>query len=83
MKIIGNYKLDGQFDLCCERALNRTKKYRRDMVDYFETKKKLIERSKNAIINITVTIKRAQELDELIAKLKGEPSISDVFRTTT
>lgn len=38
VKIIGNYKLDKQFDLCCERALNRTKKYRRDMVDYFETK---------------------------------------------
>ena len=38
VKIIGNYSLDHQFDLCCERALNRTKKYRRDMVDYFETK---------------------------------------------
>jgi hypothetical protein len=38
VKIIGNYTLDKQFDLCCERALNRTKKYRRDMVDYFETK---------------------------------------------
>jgi len=35
---VGNYNLDSEFDLCCERALNRTRKYRRDMVTYFETK---------------------------------------------
>ena len=35
---MGEYNRDKQFDLCCDRALNRTKKYRRDMVNYFETK---------------------------------------------
>lgn len=35
---LGNYKEDHEFDLCCERALNRTRKYRNDMVPYFETK---------------------------------------------
>lgn len=38
VKKIGNYNLDKQFDLCCERALSRTKVYRRNMVNYFETK---------------------------------------------
>ncbi len=42
-----------------------------------------IDKQKNAIFNITVTIRRTQELEELIAKLKSEASISDVFRTTT
>lgn len=35
---MGDYLMDKEFDLCCERALNRTRKYRRDMVPYFETK---------------------------------------------
>ena len=39
VKIIGQYKSDFEFDLCCERALNRTKKYRSNLVNYFETEK--------------------------------------------
>lgn len=35
---MGEYNQDKQFDLCCDRALNRTKRYRRGMVNYFETK---------------------------------------------
>lgn len=35
---LGNYDLDQQFDLCCERALKKTRAYRNNMVDYFETK---------------------------------------------
>lgn len=38
VEILGNYKYDNDFELCCERALNRTKKYRNNMVNYFETK---------------------------------------------
>lgn len=38
VEALGNYSFDMMFDLCCERALNRTKKYRANMVNYFETK---------------------------------------------
>ena len=38
VEILGNYKYDNDFELCCERAFNRTKKYRNNMVNYFETK---------------------------------------------
>lgn len=34
----GGYELRYEIDLCCEKALNRTKKYRHNMVNYFETK---------------------------------------------
>lgn len=34
---IGGYMLDKEFDSCCERALNATKTYRHNMVNYFET----------------------------------------------
>lgn len=34
----GGYESRYEIDLCCEKALNRTKKYRRNMVNYFETK---------------------------------------------
>lgn len=38
VKIIGDYSLDKEFDLCCERAYNKTRKFRNSMVNYFETK---------------------------------------------
>ena len=38
VKIIGDYDLDKEFDLCCERAYNKTRKFRNSMVNYFETK---------------------------------------------
>ena len=34
---IGKYKIDHEFDLCCERALNKTAGYRSLLRDYFET----------------------------------------------
>lgn len=34
---IGEYKIDHEFDLCCERALKRTARYRKLLVNYFET----------------------------------------------
>lgn len=36
--IIGDYNLDKEFDLCCERAYNKTRKFRNSMVNFFETK---------------------------------------------
>ena len=38
VKILGDYNLDKEFDLCCERAYNKTRKFRNGMVNYFETK---------------------------------------------
>lgn len=38
VKILGGYKSDYEFDLCCERAYRKTKLYRDKMVNYFETK---------------------------------------------
>ena len=38
VKILGDYNLDKEFDLCCERAYNKTRKFRNSMVNYFETK---------------------------------------------
>ena len=38
VKILGKYPLDREFDLCCERASNKTKRYRNSLVNYFETK---------------------------------------------
>ena len=38
VEILGNYKYDNDSKSCCERAFNRTKKYRNNMVNYFETK---------------------------------------------
>lgn len=38
VKILGDYKLDKEFDLCCERAYNKTRKFRNSMVNFFETK---------------------------------------------
>lgn len=38
VKKIGCYNSMYTFDLCCIKALERTKKYRNDMVNYFETK---------------------------------------------
>lgn len=37
VQILGQYKLDHGFDLCCERAWNYTKVFRSNMVNYFET----------------------------------------------
>lgn len=34
---IGEYKIDHEFDLCCERALSKTARYRELLVNYFET----------------------------------------------
>lgn len=34
---IGNYTFDKEFDMCCERALRKTRSYRENMVNYFET----------------------------------------------
>lgn len=36
---IGEYKIDHEFDLCCERALSKTARYRELLVNYFETEK--------------------------------------------
>ncbi len=38
VKILGHYRAELGFDLCCEAAYNATKKYRESMVNYFETK---------------------------------------------
>lgn len=38
VKILGQCTSDYEFDLCCERAYNRTRKFRNEMVNYFETK---------------------------------------------
>lgn len=35
---LGCYSSIYEFDMCCEKASNRTKKYRNNMVNYFETK---------------------------------------------
>lgn len=35
--IIGDYDLDQEYDLCCERAYNKTRKFRNSMVNFFET----------------------------------------------
>ena len=48
---MGEYDKDKQFDLCCERALNRTKKYRRDIVNYFETKNYIFVHSWIPVVN--------------------------------
>ena len=37
VKRIGCYDSTFEFDLCCEKALSRTKKYRDGLVNYFET----------------------------------------------
>lgn len=37
VKILGDYNMDKEFDLCCERAYNKTRKFRNSMVNYFET----------------------------------------------
>lgn len=39
VKKIGCYDSTYEFDLCCIKALERTKKYRKNMVNYFETGK--------------------------------------------
>jgi hypothetical protein len=39
VEILGDYKLDNEFDLCCERAYNKTRQYRKNLVNYFETKR--------------------------------------------
>lgn len=36
--LLGDYKLDHEFDLCCKRALRKTQKYRDSMVNYFQTR---------------------------------------------
>jgi len=38
VRILGNYQSSFEFDLCCERAYSRTAKFRKNMVNYFETK---------------------------------------------
>lgn len=51
VKILGNYPLDYEFDLCCERAFNRTKQYRNSLVNYFETKNYIFVHSWISVIN--------------------------------
>lgn len=41
-----------------------------------------IDKSNKAIINVTVALNNIMELDMLLKKLKGNPLIIDVFRTT-
>ena len=48
---IGDYDLDQEFDLCCERALKKTRAYRNNMVDYFETKNYIFVHSWIPLIN--------------------------------
>jgi GTP pyrophosphokinase len=42
-----------------------------------------VDKNNKAIINVTVTLNNTMELDMLMKKLKGNPMILDVFRTTT
>ena len=41
-----------------------------------------VDKTKKAIINVTVALNNVLELDMLINKLKSNPRIIDVFRTT-
>lgn len=48
---IGNYMIDKEFDMCCERALRVTKSYRENMVNYFETQHYIFVHSWIPVIN--------------------------------